>query len=114
MHIKCKVTFTLPELNPTAHVEHTIHITNNLSRYGMILGRDILQELGIDLDFKENNITWGDYQADMKSADITLAEHLANIEVMKTVEENMANILDGKYHLTEGCSQLMLHLRIQQ
>eukprot|EP00957_Ditylum_brightwellii_P121060 9233985-Ditylum_brightwellii.AAC.1 len=64
----------------------------------MILSRDLLQELGIDLDFKENSITWGDYQVDMKPADITLAEYVANIEATKAAATEIANILDTKYH----------------
>eukprot|EP00957_Ditylum_brightwellii_P039640 2998706-Ditylum_brightwellii.AAC.1 len=87
----------LPVLNPTAHVEHNMHVTNNLGRYNLILGRDMLQSLGIELEFKENNTTWDDYQADMKFADITLADHLANIEVPKIIVKNMANMLDPKY-----------------
>eukprot|EP00957_Ditylum_brightwellii_P052724 3996909-Ditylum_brightwellii.AAC.1 len=30
---KCKVTLGLPELNPVAHVEHTMHVTSHLGRY---------------------------------------------------------------------------------
>eukprot|EP00957_Ditylum_brightwellii_P190364 14491347-Ditylum_brightwellii.AAC.1 len=33
----------------------------------------------------------------MKSADTILVEHLANVEVMKTIAENMAKILDATY-----------------
>eukprot|EP00957_Ditylum_brightwellii_P048845 3706068-Ditylum_brightwellii.AAC.1 len=61
-----------------AHAQHTMHIINQLGRYGMILVRDILQELGVA------NITWDNYQADMKSADIMLAEHIANVEATRT------------------------------
>eukprot|EP00957_Ditylum_brightwellii_P180266 13732035-Ditylum_brightwellii.AAC.1 len=74
----------LLELNLIVYAEHTIHINNQLGRYNMILGRDVLQELGINLDFKESNITWGNYQASMKSADITLVKHVANVEASRT------------------------------
>eukprot|EP00957_Ditylum_brightwellii_P211015 15365667-Ditylum_brightwellii.AAC.1 len=80
-----------------AQVEHTMNMTDHLGRYNMIVGRDLLKELGNNLDFKENNIMWGDYQTDMKSADITMAEHLANMEASRTVAENMAKILEAKY-----------------
>eukprot|EP00957_Ditylum_brightwellii_P120323 9180763-Ditylum_brightwellii.AAC.1 len=33
----------------------------------------------------------------MKSADITMAEHLANVEASRIVAENMAKIVDTKY-----------------
>eukprot|EP00957_Ditylum_brightwellii_P177030 13486579-Ditylum_brightwellii.AAC.1 len=60
-------------------------------------GRDMPQELGIDIDFKESNITWGYYQANMKSTEVILAEHVANIKVTKTIAENVSKILDDKY-----------------
>eukprot|EP00957_Ditylum_brightwellii_P154014 11722193-Ditylum_brightwellii.AAC.2 len=75
-----------------------MHITNKLGRYGMIPGRDLLRKLGIDLDFKENTIAWGDYHANMKQADIMLTEHIANIEATKAVAAEIAKILDAKYH----------------
>eukprot|EP00957_Ditylum_brightwellii_P161802 12319000-Ditylum_brightwellii.AAC.1 len=63
----------------------------------MILGRDLLWEVGIDLNFKENSISWGDYQADMKDIDITLAEHLAAVETTTAAVTDIAEILDSKY-----------------
>eukprot|EP00957_Ditylum_brightwellii_P154396 11748741-Ditylum_brightwellii.AAC.1 len=79
------------------HVEHTMHVIDHQGRYDMILDRDVLQELGIDLDLRKNSIMWGDYQADMKSADITMVEQLVNMEASRTVTENIAKILDNKY-----------------
>eukprot|EP00957_Ditylum_brightwellii_P144530 11009741-Ditylum_brightwellii.AAC.1 len=63
----------------------------------MILGRDLLRELGIDLDFKENSIIWGDYHANMKPADITLTEHVANIEATKLAAADIAKMMGVKY-----------------
>eukprot|EP00957_Ditylum_brightwellii_P124110 9460667-Ditylum_brightwellii.AAC.1 len=94
---KHKITFVLPELNPTVHIECTMHITNNLGRYNMVLGRDVQQSLGIEPDFKQNNIIWDDCLADMKFADVTLAECLNNTEVTKMITENMSKVLDAKY-----------------
>eukprot|EP00957_Ditylum_brightwellii_P159454 12137758-Ditylum_brightwellii.AAC.1 len=34
--------------------------------------------MGINLNFKENSVSWGDYQANMKDDDVTLAEGIAN------------------------------------
>eukprot|EP00957_Ditylum_brightwellii_P037064 2806364-Ditylum_brightwellii.AAC.1 len=74
-----------------------MRITDQLGRYTMILGRNLLQEVGIDLDFKENNITWGDYQANMKPADVMLTEHATNVEATKVIATEIANILDVKH-----------------
>eukprot|EP00957_Ditylum_brightwellii_P144911 11037372-Ditylum_brightwellii.AAC.1 len=75
-----------------------MHVTDQLGQYDMILGRDLLQEIGINLDFKENNISWVDYQADMKDVDVTLAEHIAMVETTTTTATEIAKILDAKYH----------------
>eukprot|EP00957_Ditylum_brightwellii_P137456 10479997-Ditylum_brightwellii.AAC.1 len=74
-----------------------MHATDHLGRYDMILGRNVLGELGINLDFKENNITWGNYQANMKPADITLSEHVANVEATKAAAAEIAKISGAKY-----------------
>eukprot|EP00957_Ditylum_brightwellii_P006412 487026-Ditylum_brightwellii.AAC.1 len=56
----------------------------------MTLRRDLLQELGIDLSFKENSISWGDCQANMKDADITLAKHIAAVEATTSAATEIA------------------------
>eukprot|EP00957_Ditylum_brightwellii_P081441 6195181-Ditylum_brightwellii.AAC.1 len=73
----------------------------------MILGRDLLQELGIDLNFKENSISWGDYQADIKDADITLAKHIAEEEATTAAAIEIAKILDVKYQKIDLCTDIV-------
>eukprot|EP00957_Ditylum_brightwellii_P033629 2549765-Ditylum_brightwellii.AAC.1 len=63
----------------------------------MILGRDLLRELEIDLDFKENNISRRYYQANMKDADVTLFKHIAAVEATTAAAMEIAKILDAKY-----------------
>eukprot|EP00957_Ditylum_brightwellii_P042559 3222554-Ditylum_brightwellii.AAC.1 len=53
--------------------------------------------MGINFDFKENSISWGDYQADTKDADVTLAEHIDNLEATTIAATEIAKILDAKY-----------------
>eukprot|EP00957_Ditylum_brightwellii_P115718 8827023-Ditylum_brightwellii.AAC.1 len=84
-----------------AHVKHTMYVTNDLRWYNMILGRDMLQDLGINIDFKETSIAWEDYQAGMKSADVTQTEHLANIEATKAAAVDIPKILDAKYQMVD-------------
>eukprot|EP00957_Ditylum_brightwellii_P035266 2674852-Ditylum_brightwellii.AAC.1 len=95
--VKCKVTFALPELNPTTHIVHSMHVASTLGRYNMIISRNVLHELCIGLDFKENNTNWGDYQASMEPADVTLAEHILYVEADKILASEMAKIQDTKY-----------------
>ena len=65
----CLINFTLPELNPTARVKYMVHVTKQISKYDMIIGRDILQELGIVLDIEESPIKLKNYFTPMKSTE---------------------------------------------
>ena len=47
-----EIILKLPELNPSTIIYPKFHLTNNLSNYDLILGRDILQELGIIFNLK--------------------------------------------------------------
>ena len=46
---QCIVEFTLPELNPTAKVRHKMYVVPKMDKYDLIIGRDILQKLGMNL-----------------------------------------------------------------
>eukprot|EP00957_Ditylum_brightwellii_P129793 9900379-Ditylum_brightwellii.AAC.1 len=45
----------------------------------------------------------------MKSADITMAEHLASIESSRILAENMAKILDSKYSKVNVQTDIVNH-----
>ena len=53
------VKLRLPELNPTAVLNVQCHVTKQESNYDIILGRGILRELGLKLDFSNNKTTFG-------------------------------------------------------
>ena len=58
---KGNVEFCLPEFGATKIVTRKCHITKSSnSRYNMILGRDLLTALGLDLKFSENIILESD------------------------------------------------------
>eukprot|EP00957_Ditylum_brightwellii_P181460 13822663-Ditylum_brightwellii.AAC.1 len=84
-----------------------MHVTDQLGQYDMILGRDLRWELGIDLDLKGNSISQGDYQVDMKDADVTLAKHLAIVEAAAAVATDIATILDAKYQKVDLCADVV-------
>ena len=64
------VTFKLNDLNPTATITHGMHVYSDEMEYDMIIGRDLLHELGIILDFKNKTIIWNDAIIDMISKDL--------------------------------------------
>ena len=55
---KIKAKLAIPELNPTGKVTYNLHVVPTLGAYDVILGRDILQELGIGIDFNLEIVTW--------------------------------------------------------
>ena len=95
----CLINFTLPELNPTASIRYMVHVTKHISKYDMIIGRDILQELGIILDFEECQIKWKNYFTPMKESErVNVSNYAAeNIHAVQAETERIQRILDAKY-----------------
>jgi hypothetical protein len=50
------IVFSLPKLHEKRTIETFLHVFPNLKSYDMILGRDIIQELGIILNFQDATI----------------------------------------------------------
>ena len=56
-NLKVKIDFTSPELRATKTVTWNCHVDDSAKiRYDMILGRDILTALGLNLKFSEHVI----------------------------------------------------------
>ena len=70
---RCKVELILPELHQDKAITWTMHVdeSNNLcNRYDIIIGRDLLQEIGIDLRFSTKEIYWEGATAPMRTNDV--------------------------------------------
>ena len=61
-----EIKLRLPELNATAEITANCHVTNQKSNYDLIIGRDILRDLGIELDFSNNATNWNKIRVPMK------------------------------------------------
>ena len=98
-HSKCKVDFTMPEFHPKRLITYKVHVTPQPMGYDMILGTDLLRELGFILDFKEETITWDDATLPMKPRDAeppdfySLSDEVEGEEASDCIKE----ILDAKY-----------------
>ena len=55
---KACATLTFPECNPNWLVNWSLHVSPDLGAYDMIIGRDLLQSLGIDIWFSDQTIRW--------------------------------------------------------
>ena len=71
---KCKTTFILKEVFENKSIEWNLHVdyTPGLHCYDMILGHDIMSELRIMLDFKNQTMTWDDSTINMKDPESLL------------------------------------------
>ena len=63
---KAEVSFQLPSLHEKRIITSVVHVSPELNTYDMILGRDLLQDLGIVLNFKDQIITWDDSMTKMQ------------------------------------------------
>ena len=105
---KVKSQFTLPELQDDKLIEWDLHVNKNLGVYDLIIGRDILQFLKIDIRFSEMSVEWGQTAMPFKDVDDdpNQAYHIDEDPSLADASERVKRILDAKYDkadLTEIC-----------
>ena len=59
---KLKIEFFIPELNDQRLINTYVHKTKSDMSYDMIIGQDLLQELGIDILNSSRTIKWDDQE----------------------------------------------------
>ena len=94
-----KTVITLPELSNSAQFTIKAHVAEAKTNYDLIIGRDVLSQLGIISNFKERLITWNDAHVEMRPFDVNQQDHFF-IQDSKPVQEStnrMKKILDAKY-----------------
>ena len=75
---KVKIHFNLPEFYENKIIEWEAHVLEgNQSNYDMIIGRDIIKELGIDINFSKETMVWEEAQVPMKPIDCSKKEHFS-------------------------------------
>jgi len=96
---KCHAQFTIPELHDNRLIEWNVHVTKSLGAYDMIIGRDVLTDLGIDIRFSNNTVEWDNSEIPMKDVDLDCAEsyHVADADAADDAIERIKRILDAKY-----------------
>ena len=95
------IVFSLPALHEKRTIETLVHVTPNLGNYDMILGRDLLQELGIILNFQNATIQWEHAICPMKSTDkktnYNIQAAIEDSKSLKDATSRMKQILEAKY-----------------
>src|SRR5688500_18776609 len=119
----CKLNFTLPAFHEHKNISWTAFVdeTDKLfSRYDMIIGKDLLDELGMNFLFSTNLMEWDNASTPMLDPDLFDQEDLDELanEMLymhdpdTTKTERIQEILDAKYckadleKLSQECEQL--------
>ena len=90
---------TLAEFNPTAEITHSVHLAKELGNYNIIIGGDLLYELGIDINFNTKSICWNGVKVDIKKPMCTKDDSFHVEEELFVSDETycIMKILDAKY-----------------
>ena len=62
-----QVQFSLPEFDEKKVIRYNVHLTDTLKNYDLIIGQDLLRELGIDINFSSKTCVWDEHVIPMKS-----------------------------------------------
>ena len=91
--------FSLSELNPTASIRTDVYAVDDMQNYDMIIGRDLLNQLGFVINFREKIIQWEDAEIPMKDPNSTRKTHFYVDEPSSVQEESdrLKKVLDAKY-----------------
>ena len=94
-----KLNIKLPEFFENRVVMYDVHVTENTSFYDMIMGRDMLRELGIQINLSTNSVTWDEVSIPLKpsNARIETDYHIDDSVAVKDATKRMKQILDAKY-----------------
>jgi len=113
-----KAQFTMPELHEDRLIEWNLHVTKALGKYNMIIGRDILQFLKIDLRFSDNKVKWDGSELPFKDGEATPKEayHIAEGDVMDDAVSHIKIILDAEHQKADlkNVCQSQTELTVEQ
>jgi hypothetical protein len=104
---KCNVSLTLPKFHEGRDINWTMYVDetdNKLSRDDMIIGRDLLEELGINFLLSQGIMTWDNASISMRNPDWLDASRMDELEnkcfsmhdPVTTEVEWIQEILDAK------------------
>jgi hypothetical protein len=98
-----RVEFSLPELHTNRTIKKSFHVLDiNLKNYDMIIGRDLITKIQLDVKGSDLSIKWDDSaipwrDVDSTYDDIYLAEDWHNYQPIEQEMQQMTDILDAKY-----------------
>jgi hypothetical protein len=118
----CKINFTLPGFHEHRNISWDAFVdeTDSLAHYDMIIGRDLISELGINFLFDKGLMEWDNATTPMQDPASLHQEYIDELEQEllymhdpdTTEAERIQQILDAKYckadlgELVQECDQL--------
>ena len=97
-----KSELTLPELHHDKVIQWSFHVTKSLGAYDMIIGRDLLEFLGIDIKFSTKTVEWDSAVMPFKDVDdIAEAFHVDEPPQVVDASDRLKRILDAKYEAAD-------------
>ena len=97
---KAKIEFLIPELNDQRLVNTYVHDTSSNMTYLMIIGQDLMQDLGIDVLNSSKTIKWDDQEISQRPRDVSMQEAMQIQQDPPAVQaetKRISDILDAKY-----------------
>jgi hypothetical protein len=110
---KALLDFKFPELSTTREVSWVCHVDDRTESktalYDMIIGMDLMCDIGIYVNTKDKTVVWEDIAVPLKERgdlqDTAMCELLYHVvqepEILKEAEERHARILDADYSKVE-------------
>ena len=98
-----KIQFTIPELQDKKLLEWEVHVAENMGAYDMIIGRDILTFLGIDIRFSSKEVVWDGREMPFKPIDALPEKdyHIEDAMAITNSTDRIKRILDAKYEAAD-------------
>ena len=116
--------FQLTEIYPTATITYKLHVAESLGMYDMIIGRDLLNKMGLIFGFSTETLSWEEASIPMKSLTANAIESLhidnptgVNDMVGRISGDNYKKILEAKYSKVDLHKEIMSnssHLEMTQ
>ena len=111
---KATIQFSLPEFYEKTIVQTPVHVFSTPMNYDLIIGRDLLTELGISLDFYHQKTIWQDAEIPMKLPNATVNSdfYVQDNSLIENETNRIKKILDAKYEPAdlEEVAEQALHL----
>ena len=100
---KAIIQFNLPKFYTKTIIQKNVHVFNTPMNYDMIIGRDLMSELGVSLDFFHQKVKWQEAEIPMKLPDCTINSDffVQDNELLNSESDRIKQILDAKYEAAD-------------